>query len=89
MGYGDITLPNGVHIDNVLDVLMLKVSLLSITVMLQLGLNVQFKSSGRTIVFLDGQRVVMNGSQHGSLLQLNAAQHPINERNCALIVQQK
>ena len=68
-GYGDITLPNGMRIVSVLHVPALKVSLLSISAMLNLGLDVLFSSSGRDVVLQSSDPVLKNETSVFRILQ--------------------
>ena len=73
VGYGNITLPNGMQIINVLHVPAPKVNLLSISAMLNLGLDVLFRATGRNVVFLHGYKVIMTGPQYGSFFTIDMA----------------
>ena len=51
IGYGTVTLPNGVQLVDVLHVPMLAVNLLSISAFLFMGLDVLFRAIGRKVIF--------------------------------------
>ena len=71
IGYGTVTLPNGVQLVDVLHVPMLAVNLLSISAFLFMGLDVLFRAIGRKVIFSYLDAVVMTASQHNSLFVLD------------------
>ena len=72
IGFGSLTLPNGIKIHNVLHVPELAVNLLSISAFLSDGMDVLFRSNGKKVVFTYNSRTILTASQLGNLFVLDS-----------------
>jgi transposase InsO family protein len=88
IGFGSLTLPNGIKIHNVLHVPELAVNLLSISAFLSDGMDVLFRSNGRKVVFTYNDRTIMTATQSNNLFVLDVTTDVLGVRVQAYIAGQ-